>query len=310
MKERIQAFAGSMMIPIILLVVAGIFIGIGAAFANAENVAALHLTWLIKDGSFIQNFFILINDLGFMVMRFLPVFFAVGLSFGLAKKEKGWAAFAGIVLFLGINTVINSMLGINGMNEETTTVEALMDNGYSKLDAQNYSSLFGSVLGIFTYDMSIFSGLITGLVTSIIHNRYCDKQLPNALSFFAGPRYVMILVSIAALPVGLILYYVWQFFGTSLAYVILFITYSGLIGTFVFGAADRALLPIGIHHLIAFPIEYTRVGGQMMIDGTMFEGVRNIMLAQMGSPDQPDYIVRNFTTGRVLFILADYRVLH
>ncbi|GGP07711.1 PTS transporter subunit EIIC [Oceanobacillus neutriphilus] len=301
MKERIQAFAGSMMIPVILLVVAGIFIGIGSAFANMENVEALHLGWLIQEGNFLHGFFVIINDLGFMVMRFLPVFFAVGLSYGLARKEKGWAAFAGLVIFLGLNTVINSMLAIHQLTPETTTVEALVESGYSMLEAQNYNSLFGTVLGIFTYDMSIFSGLIAGIVTSMIHNRYCEKQLPNALSFFSGPRYVIILVSIVAVPVGIVLYYIWPYIGAGLASLSNFITTSGLIGTFVFGAADRALLPIGIHHLIAFPIEYTRVGGEMLIDGTVFEGVRNIMLAQMGSPDASEYIVRNFTTGRILF---------
>ncbi|MEH7383461.1 PTS transporter subunit EIIC [Bacillus sp. JJ1533] len=301
MKERIQVFAGSMMIPIILLVVAGVFIGIGAAFANIENVNALHLGWLIKEGNFLHDFFTIINSLGFMVMRFLPVFFAVGIAYGLSKKEKGWAAMAGVVLFLGINTIINTMLSINNLTPETTTIDALMQNGYSEQDAKNYNSLFGHVLGIFSYNMGIFSGIIAGIVASLIHNKYCEKQLPNALSFFAGPRFVQIMAFIVVLPVGIIMYYVWPVIGMGLSSLSNFITTSGLIGTFVFGAADRALLPLGIHHLIAFPIEYTKVGGTMLVDGTVYEGVRNIMLAQMGSPNESEYIVRNFTTGRILF---------
>ncbi|WP_240035161.1 PTS transporter subunit EIIC [Neobacillus notoginsengisoli] len=301
MKAKIQVFAGSMMIPVILLVVAGIFIGVGAAFANIENVNALHLGWLIKEGNLVHSFFVVINSLGFMVMRFLPVFFAVGIAFGLAKKEKGWSALGGLVLFLGINTVINTMMSINNLTPDTTTIEALMKNGYSELDAKNFNSLFGHNLGIFSYNMGIFSGLIAGAVASFFHNRYCDKQLPNALSFFSGPRYVQILNFIVVVPVGIILYYAWPTIGLGLAGLSHFITASGLIGTFVFGALDRALLPIGIHHLIAFPIEYTSVGGTMMVDGTLYEGVRNVMLAQMGSPEETSYIVRNFTTGRVLF---------
>ncbi|MBS4208765.1 PTS transporter subunit EIIC [Bacillus sp. FJAT-50079] len=301
MRERVQAFAGSMMIPIILLVVAGIFIGIGAALVNIDNANALGLGWLIKEGNIVHGFFSIVNSLGFMVMRFLAVFFAVGLAFGLAKKEKGWAALAGLVLFLGLNTVINTMLSINNLNPETTTVEALIASGYSEVGAKNFNALFGHVLGIFSYDMGIFSGLIAGVVASIVHNKYCEKQLPNALSFFSGPRYVQILIFFVTIPVGIILYYVWPFIGMGLSSISHFITASGLIGTFVFGALDRALLPIGIHHLIAFPIEYTKVGGTMLVDGTVYEGVRNIMLAQMGSPNESEYIVRNFTTGRILF---------
>ena len=67
---------------------------------------------------------------------------------------------------------------------------------------------------------------------------------------------------------------------------------------------DKALLPFGLHHLIAFPIEYSAVGGTMTIDGTLYEGVRNIINGQAASAAATGYITRNFTTGRVLFQLA------
>ncbi|WP_236880931.1 hypothetical protein [Clostridioides difficile] len=51
------------MIPVILLGVAGVFRGLGSAFANMENVSALGLNGLIKAGSFINVFFKVINDL-------------------------------------------------------------------------------------------------------------------------------------------------------------------------------------------------------------------------------------------------------
>ena len=75
-------------------------------------------------------------------------------------------------------------------------------------------------------------------------------------------------------------------------------------GTFVFGTLDKLLLPFGIHHLIAFPIEYSAVGGTMVIDGVLYEGVRNIIVGQAGSASATGYITRNFTTGRILFQLA------
>src|SRR5699024_4740643 len=48
-------------------------------------------------------------------------------------------------------------------------------------------------------------------------------------------------------------------------------------------------------------IEYTEVGGSLEVGGKVYHGVRNIMLAQMGDPDEAGYITRNFTTGKVLF---------
>lgn len=300
MKNKIQVISGAMMIPIILLVVAGVFIGIGSAFVNMENVAALGLDGIIKEGGLIHSFFLVINDLGFMVMRFLPIFFAVGIAFGLSKKEKAWGAFSGLVMYIALNTTISSILGINGLTADTTTAEAFMNAGFSEQVALNKSSLYTTFLGIFTYNFSIFGSIISGAVASAVHNKFCTKEMPNALSFFSGPRFSTMMMFVFAIPLGLIMYYVWPYLGNGLAEVGGFIGSSGLIGTFTFGALDKALLPIGIHHLIAFPIEYTSIGGVMEVGGKVFEGVNNIKLAQMGDPNTTEYIVRNFSTGRIL----------
>lgn len=300
MKDKLQVVAGAMMIPVILLVVAGVFIGLGAAFVNPENVQALGLSWLIAEGNFVHSFFKVINDLGFMVMRFLPIFFATSIAFGLSKKEKGWGAFAGVVLFIAMHTVINTLLGINGLTPETTSAEAFMAAGMAEEAAYSNSSLYGTVLGIFSYDCSIFGAIIAGFVASMVHNKFCETQLPNALSFFSGPRSTMVMIFFTAIILGTAMYFVWPFIGLALSKLGNFIGASGLFGTFTFGAMDKALLPFGIHHLIAFPIEYTRVGGVMEVGGQLYEGVNNIRLAQMGDPNTASYLVRNFTTGRML----------
>ena len=85
MRDKVQALAGGMMVSIIVLVIAGIFIGIGAGVVNQ----------MASHDSVIFAFFKLMLDLGLMVMRNLPPFFAIGLAFALAKSEKGWAAFTG-----------------------------------------------------------------------------------------------------------------------------------------------------------------------------------------------------------------------
>ncbi|MDI7816583.1 PTS transporter subunit EIIC [Clostridioides difficile] len=100
------------------------------------------------------------------------------------------------------------------------------------------------------------------------------------------------------------MYFIWPPIGLALSKLGNWIGSSGLLGTFTFGAMDKALLPFGIHHLIAFPIEYTRVGGTMEVGGAIYEGVNNIRLAQMGDPDTLSYITRNFTTGRLLIHFA------
>jgi glucose-like phosphotransferase system IIB component len=295
MKAKLQYFAGSMMIPIVLLVIVGFYVGIGSAFTN----------YILTPGTFLHTIFSMFEKIGFMIMRYLPFWFAVGIAFGLSKKEKGWGALAGLVMFFAFHTGISNFAGSQGWTADTTSVDYLVNElGYTLQKAQNFNSLWTNTAGIFTFDMGIFSGIIAGIVASVIHNKWCEKELPAMFSFFSGPRFVIILITFFSVPLSIITYYIWPTIAAGLQALTSFITQSGLLGTFVFGAADRMLLPFGIHHLIAFPIEYTRVGGTMTIDGVLYEGVRNIIIGQAGSAAATGYITRNFTTGRILFQLG------
>lgn len=290
-RDKVQAFAGAMMIPIILLVIVGLFVGIGAAFVN----------YLLPEGSFFWVVFKIIVDMGFMVMNYLPFFFAMGLAFGLAKGEKGWAAFTGFTMLMAFNVVIRTIANIHGWNKESIVVDNLISHFLmTKQAALNFNALWGDVGGVFTYNMGIFSGLLVGAITAWVHNRYYKIELPNLVSFFGGPRFVVIIMFFVMLPLGSVTYYIWPYIAGMLQSVTNVITSSGVFGSFLFGIADKSLLPLGLHHLIAFPIEYTRVGGVMEIDGQIIEGVRNIMFAQAKSPEATGYIVHNFTTGRIL----------
>lgn len=293
-QEKLQTFAGAMMSPIILLVLVGFYVGIGAAFTN----------YIVPGDNFIKAIFNMFVHEGFMFMNYLPLWFAIGISFTLAKKEKGWAAFAGVIMFFSYLTCIKSFASYNGWNQDTVAVEHLLTLGYTELEALNFNAIWSDVCGIFTYNMGIFSGIIAGLVTAKIHNKHYTKQFKPAFAFFQGTKFVIILATLYAIPLGIVTYYIWPVFAKGLQALTAFITSSGLFGTWVFGFMDKALLPFGLHHLIAFPIEYSAVGGTMTIDGVLYEGVRNIINGQAASADATGYIVRNFTTGRVLFQLA------
>lgn len=293
-QAKMQTFSGAMMVPIILLVLVGFFVGIGSSFTN----------YLIPEGTLIHNLFSMITNLGFLFMNNLALWFAVAISFTLAKKEKGWAAFAGVIMFFCYMRGIEGWAGMQGFTEETVATEALMANGYGQQEALNFNALWGMNVGMFGYNMGIFSGIVSGLVTAYLHNRFVDTSFKEMFAFFSGTRFVIIMVTLASIPLSIITYYAWPPIGTLLQSLTTTITSSGLFGTFLFGAADKALLPFGIHHLIAFPIEYSSVGGTMTIDGVVYEGVRNIINGQAASPTAVGYITRNFTTGRILFQLA------
>ncbi|MEF9894124.1 MAG: PTS transporter subunit EIIC, partial [Anaerorhabdus sp.] len=236
-QEKLQSFAGAMMVPIVLFVLVGFYVGIGSAFTN----------YIIPGDNIVKTIFGMISSMGFTFMNYLPLWFSVGIAFAMAKKEKGWAAFAGIVLFMSYITCIGSYAGAQGWNADTVTVENLLSLGYSQQAALNFSALWGSVAGKFTFDMGIFSGIISGVTAGLIHNKFCEIKFKPMFAFFQGTKFVVILVTLAAVPMAIATYYVWPIIASGLQTITYFIGSSGLFGTWLFGFIDKALLPFGIH---------------------------------------------------------------
>ena len=139
-QAKLQTFAGAMMVPIILLVLVGFFVGIGSAFTN----------YILPEGNILYNLFTMITNLGFMFMNNLQLWFAVAIAFTLAKKEKGWAAFAGLILFFCFMRGIEGWAALEGWTAETTTVDALVKSGYTQQAALNFNALWSSSLGIYS----------------------------------------------------------------------------------------------------------------------------------------------------------------
>lgn len=192
-QAKLQTFAGAMMVPIILLVLVGFFVGIGSAFTN----------YILPEGNILYNLFTMITNLGFMFMNNLQLWFAVAIAFTLAKKEKGWAAFAGLILFFCFMRGIEGWAALEGWTAETTTVDALVKSGYSQQAALNFNALWSSSLGIYSYNMGIFSGIVTGLIAAALHNKFVDTKLPAMFGFFAGTKFVIIMVALASIPLAI-----------------------------------------------------------------------------------------------------------
>lgn len=290
LKGVFQQFAGAMMLPIIVLVMAGFCVGFGAP-----------LSLLLPENSLPQMIFKIISSMGSMAMNNIPLWFVIGITFGLAKQEKGWAAFSGFVMFMLVNTSISVYAQAQGWTAATVTVQHLTENlGYTADAAKSFQQLWTNVAGVFTLNMSIFGSLIVAIVTACIHNKLYDLKLPNWLSYFAGPRSVIMVAPIIAIILGISFYYVWPFMASVMESISKLISTSGLFGTFLYGAGDRALLPFGLHHLITLPLKYSYLGGLMNIDGNVFEGVAAINAALTASADATGYLIRNFESGRIL----------
>lgn len=274
MKDKIfsvlQRIGRSFMLPIAILPVAGLLLGIGSSFTNATTIETYGLTKILGDGTILHYLLMIMNKVGSAVFDNLPLIFAVGVAIGMAKKEKEVSALSAVIAYFVMNTAINAMLINNGL---------ILENG--EIAESVLEGTITSVCGIQSLQMGVFGGIIVGLGVAGLHNRFYRIQLPSALSFFGGTRFVPIISTIVYMFVGILMYFVWPAVQDGIFALGGLVTGSGYAGTLIFGLIKRALIPFGLHHVFYMPFWQTAVGGTMEVAGQMVQGGQNIFFAQL-----------------------------
>ncbi|EXJ23887.1 PTS system, maltose and glucose-specific IIC component [Alkalibacterium sp. AK22] len=297
-----QKLGKSLMTPISLIAAAGIFLGIAAVLQNPSIVGESFV-----EMTAVQNVIGLIRSLAGSIFGNLPVLFAVAISFGLAQKEKTTAAFSGVIGFLLFHVTIQYLLQINGITAATYSVEALMEAGLSELEATQTASQYETVLGIFSLRMNVFGGIIVGMLVSFLHNTFHTIDLPTAISFFGGKRFVPIITTVTVPFLAIAMYFIWPFFGAAIEATGNVIAQTGLLGSFLFGFLERLLIPTGLHHILNQLVRFTPIGGIAEIDGNQVVGALNIFNTSLAQ-DTPDMAImadstRFLAQGKIPFMV-------
>lgn len=238
------------MLPVAILPAAGLLLGIGGALSNPNTVQA----YPALDNSVLQGIFGVMSAAGSTIFDNLAILLAVGLCIGLAKRDKGTAALAGVVGYLVM----------------TATVDALLE--IFKPDAAEI-------------DTGVFGALVVGAVAVFLHNRYHNIQLPAVLGFFGGSRFVPIATAFAAILVGAAFFLVWPPIQEGLVSAGTAIGGMGAIGSFFYGFLLRLSGAAGLHHMIYPMFWYTPLGGSELIAGAQVDGAQQIFFAQLADPN-------------------------
>ena len=298
MKDKIfgvlQRIGRSFMLPIAILPVAGLLLGIGSSFTNATMIETYGLQAILGDGTILNSFLTILSKAGSVIFDNLPIIFAVGVAIGMAKKEKEVAALAAMISFFVMNATINAMLVVRG--------DLLADGS---LAGDVLSGTVTSVCGIQTLQMGVFGGIIVGLGVASLHNRFYKIQLPNALSFFGGSRFVPIISTLTYVLVGILLYFIWPTVQNGIYALGGLVTGTGYLGTLIFGIIKRALIPFGLHHVFYLPFWQTAVGGTMEVAGQIVEGGQNIFFAQLADPTTVHFSAdaTRYFSGEFIFMI-------
>ena len=198
--EVLQRVGRSFMLPIAILPVAGLFLGIGSSFTNETMLKAYGLYGIMGPGTIIHGILTVMSAAGSIVFDNLPLLFAIGVAIGMAKREKEVAALASVIAFFIMHTAISALISVNyaGGDMSMDAMEQAVVNLEQNLGLSGATSM---VLGIYTLNMGVFGGIIVGLGTAALHNRFYKIQLPQVLSFFGGTRFVPIISAVVFLLV-------------------------------------------------------------------------------------------------------------
>ena len=289
-----QQIGKSLFLPIAILPFAGVLLGIGSSFTNATTIATYGLENVLHQGTFLYGLMMIFSNAGSAIFDNLALIFALAVALGMAKKEKGVAVLSSAIFYLIMLKTINVMLTLDG---------SIVDG---EISDSVKSGAITSVLGIQTLSMGVFGGIIAGLVTAALCNRFYKQQLPSALSFFAGTRFVPIVSMVFGILFGFIMYFLWPIVQTGIYALGNVVQATGYFGTFLYGCIERALIPFGLHHIFYLPFWQTGVGGQMEIQGEMVYGAQNIFFAQLADPTCTHFSVDacRFLTGKYPFMMA------
>ena len=230
----LQRIGRSLMLPIAVLPAAGIL----ARFGSDDMLGPDGLGWdAVAD---------VVGAAGNALLGALPLLFAVGVAIGFAKKSDGSTAVAAVVGYLVFKGVGDAMspvvLGAAPDGED----QALIDWG---------------VLG----------GILCGVIAALLWQRYYRIKLPDYLAFFGGRRFVPIVTALATLLLAVVMAFLYVPFDRVLSALGEAVAGNAVVGGFVFGTANRLLVPLGLHHILnSFP--WFQLGEFTTADGTVVQG--------------------------------------
>ncbi|MEU6067270.1 MULTISPECIES: PTS transporter subunit EIIC [Streptomyces] len=233
--QGLQKVGRSLQLPIAVLPAAGILLRLGQPDVFG------------KDGLGWNKVAAVFATAGDAVFSNLPLLFCVGIAIGFAKKADGSTALAALVGFLVYKNVLTAF----------PITEAKITKGADVAATYN--------------DPKVLGGIVMGLIAAVTWQRFHRTKLPDWLGFFNGRRLVPILMAFIGTGVGVVFGLVWEPIGNVITDFGQWMTGLGAVGAGIFGAINRALLPVGMHQFVN-TVAWQEIGSFKDSSGTVWHG--------------------------------------
>ena len=240
MLQKIQRFGGAMFAPAMLFSISGLMVGVSALATTADIVGDLAVygtPWYV--------FWAIIQRGSWTVFKRLPLLFAVALPIGLAQKQPARCCLEALVAYFAYCFFLSEIIKLGGDNLGLKYPSSLTSaSGITIID------------GIKTLDTGIIGPLAVSATVVAIHDRFYDAKVPDWLGTFSGSSLVYLIsffavFALAAISAAIVpsVYAMTETLRHAL-------TSGGPFGVGIFVLLERALEPMGLHHLLYMPIYY------------------------------------------------------
>ena len=229
-----------MFAPAMLFSISGLMVGISALATTVDIVGDLAVY-----GTPWYFFWTIVQRGSWTVFRRLPLLFAIALPIGLAQKQPARCCLEALVAYFAYCFFLSEIIKISGNNLGLQYPSSLAPaTGITVID------------GIKTLDTGIIGPLAVSAIVVAIHDHFYDAKVPDWLGTFSGSSLVYLISFFAVLGLAIVSAIAVPFiYGATdtLRHALAGVGTPG-VGLFVF--LERALEPIGLHHLLYMPIYY------------------------------------------------------
>ncbi|WP_434335900.1 PTS transporter subunit EIIC [Mycoplasma capricolum subsp. capricolum] len=266
--NALQRLGKTLMFPIAVLPIAALLARFGALIQDPLANGGSNI-------SEIQKFIgLVIATPGQIVFDNLAIIFAIGISFGLAKDNRGEAALVGGIVWFGMTALLKEgLIPTFIWKNVLTSDKILIKQGDQMIPATQLLYFLKDNTVKYQLDTGVVGGIVVGCLVALIYNKYKDVTLPQAFSFFGGRRFIPMLGVLMIVPLGLGFAIVWpwaQFIlikiGTTLSQANGF-SKGFAVGTY--GFLNRIVQPFGLHHILnTFVWFQLPIEGKLLADGS------------------------------------------
>lgn len=287
-KKKGKAFAlaqrlgRSLMLPIASLPAAALLLRLGQPDMLGADGLGAHLPWLNPVAD-------VMAAAGNALIGNLAYLFAIGVAIGFARKSDGSTALAALIGYFVFKAVTDTLAPYFGQETPGTCAEAVKA---AKLNPDD----FACAASTYSINYGVLGGIAVGLLAAILYQKYYRVRLPQYLAFFGGRRFVPIITAACSILLAVVF---------ALIYPVFDYLFNKMLGGFimehganpatgfVFGVANRLLIPFGLHHLLN-SLPWFQLGECTNADGQTVHGDITCFLSGV---DGTNAWTGNFMTG-------------